>query len=504
MASERTVNSVRTCARTPCSPRPFPDGAPPIKPLRSLCTKKDGTPAPLFPYNKGMTFPKRAASTLRQLLLIASLVPLVGTLSLAQTRVCPNSAMIGHWQGTMSREGADVSVAFDFVFVDAELRASFTSLPQRVMEYPFDSVKQIGNQVDLVLGGDTYFSCKLDDSELTGTFKDEDGSGTFRLKHFAEVQLPYTATDVIFKNGNVALSGSLYVPRGGGLHPAIVMLQGSGPEIRWGANRFWADYFGRRGIAALIYDKRGSGKSTGDWQTSDFNALAGDALAGVSFLQHQGGIDPKRIGIHGHSQGASIAPLVASQSSAVAFVLADAASGIPMWQNEIFSQQSSIRHSGLKGNDLANADQFVERSVQVERSGNGRDTLIRDYKAVLQSGQTWAKETEPPAENSYFWKFFPLIANYNPADYWRRVKVPVLIVEAGNDERVPVDSSVAAIQAALREGHNPDYTIIVFPNAPHTLVEHRKEGEPFRSPLITSGYADLLASWVLYRESGKQ
>jgi dienelactone hydrolase len=450
-----------------------------------------------------MISPKRVASTLRHLLLIASLMPLVAASSHAQAGVCPNSAMIGHWQGTMTRESADVEIAFDFVCVDVELQASFTSMPQRAMEYPFDSATQIGNQVDLVLGGDTYFSGKVDDSEFTGTFKDGDGSGTFRLKHIAEVQLPYTATDVVFKNGSVTLSGSLYVPRGGGLHPAIVMLQGSGPETRWGANRFWADYFGRRGIATLIYDKRGSGKSTGDWQTADFNLLAGDALAGVSFLQHQVGIDPKKIGIHGHSQGAAIAPLVASQSKAVAFVLADAATGIPMWQTEVFSQQSSIRHSGLKGNDLASADQFIERSVRVEGSGNGRDALIRDYKAALQSGQTWAKEIEPPAENSYFWNFFPLIANYNPADYWRFVTVPVLIVEAGKDERVPVDSSIAAIQQALREGRNPDYTIVVFPNAPHTFVERPKAGEPFRWPLIIPGYADLLASWVLYRESSK-
>src|SRR5208337_4471319 len=69
--------------------------------------------------------------------------------------------------------------------------------------------------------------------------------------------------------------------------------------------------------------------------------------------------------------------------------------------------------------------------------------------------------------------------------------------------QVNQQSSIAAIQQALREGRNPDYTIVVFPTAPHTFVERPKAGEPFRWPCITSGYADLLASWVLYRESGK-
>jgi dipeptidyl aminopeptidase/acylaminoacyl peptidase len=446
---------------------------------------------------------KPLTNTLRHLPLFASLLLTMVRLSQAQVGACPNSVLIGQWQGTMSREGANVSVAFDFVCADRELRGSFTSLQQRAMEYPFDSAKQTGNQVDLVLGGDTYLSGVLKNSELAGTFKDQESSGTFQVGHVADVQLPYSAEDVVFKNGDVTLSGSLYVPRGEGLHPAIVMLQGSGPETRWGANRFWADYFGRRGIATLIYDKRGSGKSSGDWQTADFDALAGDALAGVNFLQQQAGIDPKKIGIHGHSQGASIAPLIASRSKSVAFVLADAANGIPMWQTEVYSQQSFIRHSTLKGSDLANADKFIEHLVQVARTGSGYDALVQEYEAAKQRKEAWTNEAAPPAATNYWLKFFPMIANYNPADYWRQVEVPALIVEAGADERIPVDSSVAAIQRALSEGHNPDYTIVVFPNAPHPLVERSKAGDTYRWPHITPGYADLLASWVLYRESGK-
>ena len=464
----------------------------------------DATPAAPFSYDHVMISDKPLTNTLRNFLLFASPLLSVVTLSQAQIGACPNSVLAGHWQGTMSRQGADVSVAFDFVCANRELRASFTSLQQRAMEYPFDSAKQTGNQVDLVLGGDTYLSAALKNSELAGTFKDEDGSGTFQLSHVADVQPPYSVKDVVFKNGDVTLAGSLYVPHGRGLHPGIVMLQGSGPETRWGANRFWADYFGRRGIATLIYDKRGSGKSGGDWQTADFNALAGDALAGVSFLQRQATIDPKKIGIHGHSQGASIAPLIASKSKSVAFVLADAANGIPMWQTEVYSQQSFIRHAGLTENDLAKADKFIEHLVQVARTGNGYDALVQEHEAAKQRGEVWTNEVGPPATSNYWLKFFQMIANYNPADYWKQVEVPVLIVEAGADERIPVDSSVAAIQMALNEGHNPDYTIVVFPNAPHPLVERSKAGEIYHWPHITPGYADLLASWVLYRESRNQ
>jgi hypothetical protein len=69
------------------------------------------------------------------------MMPLAMMSSQAQTHGCQNSALTGHWQGAMTREGDDVSVFFDFACVDGELRASFTSMQQRAMEYPFDSVQ---------------------------------------------------------------------------------------------------------------------------------------------------------------------------------------------------------------------------------------------------------------------------------------------------------------------------------------------------------------------------
>src|ERR1700674_3687805 len=84
-----------------------------------------GTLISLLPYDNVMVSTKRVTSTLRHLPLLASVLFSMVTLSQSQIRACPNSALTGHWQGAMSREGADVSVSFDFVCVDAALRVSF-------------------------------------------------------------------------------------------------------------------------------------------------------------------------------------------------------------------------------------------------------------------------------------------------------------------------------------------------------------------------------------------
>lgn len=187
----------------------------------------------------------------------------------------------------MTHDGVPLAVEFDFSARGGKLAGSFTSRSQRVLEYPFDAVRLEAGHVLIDLGeGSVVFTGAANAEDMSGTFKDRElGTGTFTLHRIPLPTLSYTSEAVTFRNGAVTLSGSLYVPTTPGKHPAIVFLQGSGPEIRWGANRFWSDYFARRGVAALIYDKRGSGESTGDWKTSTFDDLANDAAAAIALLR---------------------------------------------------------------------------------------------------------------------------------------------------------------------------------------------------------------------------
>jgi alpha-beta hydrolase superfamily lysophospholipase len=130
------------------------------------------------------------------------------------------------------------------------------------------------------------------------------------------------------------LGGTIVFPVGAGPFPGIVFLHGSGAEGRW-ASRYLAHEFARRGVAALIYDKRGVGRSTGDWRTASFVDLVGDAVAAVEALRSQLRVASDRVGIHGHSQGGTIAPWVASKDQHVAFVVASAAGGGSMADMEI-------------------------------------------------------------------------------------------------------------------------------------------------------------------------
>jgi pimeloyl-ACP methyl ester carboxylesterase len=210
--------------------------------------------------------------------------------------------LAGHWKGTMLRDGAPLEVSFDFSGAGSQLKGTFTSATQQAMDYPLNVVTISGDGVHFALGDSVVFDGKLVSDRMVGTFTDSGASGNFTLYRSAPELLPYDSVDVIFRNGTVTLSGTLCLPRSPGRHAAVVILQGSGGESRWGTNRFIADQFARSGIAALVYDKRGSGVSTGDWKASSYDDLANDVLAGIDLLASRPDIDPSRIGLHGHSK----------------------------------------------------------------------------------------------------------------------------------------------------------------------------------------------------------
>jgi dienelactone hydrolase len=159
---------------------------------------------------------------------------------------------------------------------------------------------------------------------------------------------PYREQAVRFHNGAVALTGSVLVPTGPGPHLGVVVVHGAGPQDREGY-RALADRFARRGIAALIYDKRGSGQSTGHYRSfpTDYAALAADALAGVAFLRGLPTIDPAQVGVWGHSEGGWVAPLAAARSPEVAFIVAVAASGVSPARNVLYEIDNALGHAGV-------------------------------------------------------------------------------------------------------------------------------------------------------------
>jgi dipeptidyl aminopeptidase/acylaminoacyl peptidase len=286
----------------------------------------------------------------------------------------------------------------------------------------------------------------------------------------------------------VTLAGSLLLPLKGDSLAAVVFLHGSGAEGRW-ASRFLAAKLAGRGIATLIFDKRGVGGSSGDWRHATPDDLAADGAAAVARLHQESRIDPRRIGIHGHSQGGTLAPLVVARATGIAFVIGSAASGLPTDSTELFSILNFVHPTATSAADSASASAYTNEVIAVAYHGRPRARM--DSLATPLRDRPWYF-APPPAGDAY-WSFSPVFAKYQALEWWARVRVPVLLIYGAEDQRVPAAESAARIAATLRDAGNADVTVRILPGADHTF---RLPPGPGGWPVTAPDYLPSLLDWL--------
>ncbi len=402
--------------------------------------------------------------------------------------------LAGGWKGTWTRNGDALPVTMTFAKADDVCSGAFDSDTLQVVGIPLSDVSDTNGRVHFQTKGDqstTVFDGEITGNTMSGTFTEGSSKGTFELVRAKLPAVDVRTRDVTFKDNEVTLAGTLLLPTTPGKHPAILFLQGSGPEGRW-ANHYLAQKFAERGVVALIYDKRGVGQSTGDWQKVGFEALANDAVAGILFLRSQPEVDATRVGIYGHSQGGTIAPLVAARAGDLRFVIASAAGGVDPADVETYSVENSIGTAKLPPAERADAQSYVRELIDVAFRGKNRAAL--DAMVAKFKNRSWY--FPPPPPDNYYWLLSKKIATFSPAEYWRQVKCSVLLVYGAHDERVPPRESAETIEAALKSEGNGNVTLRMYPNADHTFTivdPPQKGGWPKHEP----GYADVLVNWVL-------
>ena len=327
---------------------------------------------------------------------------------------------------------------------------------------------------------------------LTGTFRETKArAGTLRLHRVAaSVAEPYVTQAVTFTNGDARLAGTVYAPRSSGKHPAVVLVQGSGAEGRWGT-AYIADALARQGVIALSYDKRGVGGSGGDWRTATLDDLAADARAGVHLLAQRADVDPSRLGVYGHSQGGFLGPMIAENDPEVTWI-GDADGSIgPEYRQDLFRVDTALAKR-YSGQTLADAEKLYAEFVDTARNGTPHARLRTD---IAEAGDPdWLDDLAIPDDDSWIWPWYAKTGNYDNSRAWGTVRVPVLILFGANDEIVPPRESIADTVRILTEHGNANVTVRVFPGADHTLriPPTARDGWPHNA----RGFPDVLAAFA--------
>ncbi len=316
-------------------------------------------------------------------------------------------------------------------------------------------------------------------------------------------------------SGELELRAKLVLPAGDGPFPAVIAVHGSGSESA--VDTYYSPYlFAAHGIAGLVYDKRGTGESDGEF-TQNFHLLSDDTAAAVEWLRRQPGIDPDDIHLAGYSQGGWIAPLAATKA-AVRSLLINYGPMVPVTGEDRWGYVYALAQEGFGDEAVAEVDainriasDIIDR--ELDRWGELREALEEAedepwFGAVEGSDSMigFLTGTALPwwAIRLYAWWSLggdpPFIDRlYDPVPTVASLDIPSLWIFGGEDSSMPTGWSIDELEALRGEGRPIE--IEVFPEAEHGILAFEQKGTEREIVGYAPGYLPMQVDWVR-RQSG--
>lgn len=433
----------------------------------------------------------------------------------------------GDWEGALDAGGQKLRLVLHIVNEEDGLTATMDSLDQNAMGMPVTTISQNRKTLKFemkALGASFEGALNPALTTVSGTFSQAGAKMPLVLNRMskgapakkAEVlrrpqnpakPYPYREEEVSYDNRaapGVKLAGTLTLPSGEGHFPAALLITGSGPQDRdeslLGHRPFLvlADYLTRSGIAVLRVDDRGVGESTGNFEAATSIDFASDAEAGIAYLKTRKEIDPKKIGLVGHSEGGMIAPIVANRSSDVAFIVMMAGIGVNGEELLVSQMRLISKSQGISDEQIDKNATLERRLFAMVREEKDDATLQRKARKLIpvSMGPPGMVEVQLKMMASPWFRYF---IDFDPVPVLKKVKCPVLAINGENDLQVPPSQNLAAIQKALESGGNSDFQIVKLPKLNH-LFQTSQTGAITEYSRIEETIApaalELIAGWI--------
>jgi pimeloyl-ACP methyl ester carboxylesterase len=314
---------------------------------------------------------------------------------------------------------------------------------------------------------------------------------------------PFDERPVAFSSAadSLRIGGMLVLPEGPGPHPAAVFVTGSDPDTR----EAWlieARALAGRGVASLLYDKRGVGESIGaSHDLASWDDLAGDVAGAVRYLRSRADlIDSDRIGLIGQSQGTWIITKVAADDPGIRFLVSISGGGISAAEQETYRTGALMRAAGFPDSDIERAVAFQRQKFAVARTGIGWEQLDATMQGFRADSVRWfpGYGTGAAAQSLAVLRLYGVLQfNYDPGRDLESVTAPVLILMGERDVVFPPAVVIERTRAALARGGNDAVTAVVLPDAGHGHTVVQTSGDrPFRRA-IDEEFVRTLTEWVV-------
>jgi len=441
-------------------------------------------------------------------------------------------SLIGDWNGMLDVGGIKLEIGFTFIEQEGKLSGQMDVPKQMASKLPLSKVEFHDGELllQLAMAGIEYNATLKDETTLEGTFKQAGqkfplnlNRGKVNVKKPNRPQepkapFPYSIEEVSFINPieKNKLTGTLTLPEGKGPFPAAILISGSGQQNRdsevFGHKPFWviADYLTRNGIAVLRFDDRGVGGSEGDLEYATSENFAEDVRGGIQFLLKHKDIQPKKIGLIGHSEGGMIAPIAASKSKEVAWMILMAGLGTNGEQVLIDQTELISRASGVDEEQLAQSLKTNKKLYEIIKTTQDLEERKEQLSLVLKESFETNPETATLTDaqkkqlinaqlNMLKSPWFAFFLNYQPEKFLTGFKKPVLVINGTLDLQVPYQANTQGIKKALEKGGNKNVTVKIFEKMNH-LFQNCETGNVSEYEDIETTFEpevlEVLSNWI--------
>jgi pimeloyl-ACP methyl ester carboxylesterase len=317
---------------------------------------------------------------------------------------------------------------------------------------------------------------------LVGSMVLMGATGRSMMSEFGGGPSTVVPDSVRFYSGTTLLRGVLHLPVSVGPYPAVVFMHGGGRRFLNSEPNDFARMLVERGIAALVYDKRGIGESEGVWVDSDFEDFIGDAGAAIEFLGGRDDIRADRIGVVGFSEGGRLAPVVAVRYP-VAVAISVSGPGVSPRETRLFALENSLLEAGITGVRLDRAMELWRDHFEMLLAGRPPQPLDSAIFAALADLPAQALPT--PSEY-YTTDPFHNSLHFDPEPDLRRLSVPFLSLLGDRDVVVPVERSAQNLTRIFESVGNERAEIVILPGATHALDSPPGTRHPDYVPTVMS------------------
>jgi hypothetical protein len=399
------------------------------------------------------------------------------------------------YSGTINYEQSAIDYQVDLKVTGEQTAAFFTSINMNAFEIPCQNTTLVKDTLKFYVISDYYtyeYQYSKRDDNFNGNLKIYSNESeqllnsleTNLTREKLDKQDNIERKDFTFISNGLQLYGTMWKPKES-LHKGLFFVTSSQGNDRSGTNAE-AYYFANLGYTIFNYDKRGTGKSEGEWQSATIEELCADDMNALAFFSEISALPLSEIGIKGSSQGGIKIPYILSKVPELGFGISISCpegtlleSDLNLWKNQ---------HSNKIGEQNINQALKVQKAAYNYLAGNiSYENLVRLKNE--NSGEEWLKyvwipEADVPKDHKL---------NFSGLPYFKEISQPILVIQGLSDEVIP-EESYQTIEKAIGKSKSPAFQVITLENTAHSMTWQNEDFPYFQ--ILSPEYLPLIRDWL--------